>query len=160
MNPEDLPLRDIHLPAPIGWWPPAPGWWALLILLTGIFLLLLWLWRKRQEQRQLDWFGLAKVELEHLQTRYRNEPLILVRELSVLLRRVAISLYGRERVAGLTGNAWLSFLDKTAGKNLFKDKFDNLLTEIPYRADAEAETRALIAAIHEWLKLQRGKGHV
>ncbi len=160
MNPEELPLRDIHLPAPIGWWPPAPGWWVLLALLLGVVLLLVWHWWKRRAQRQVDWFGLAKAELVGLQTRYRDEPLTLLRELSVLLRRVAISRYGRGQVAGLTGTAWLDFLDKKAGKNLFKGKFDTLLTEMPYRADAQAETRALIAAIHEWLKLQRGNGHV
>ncbi|HVS24646.1 MAG TPA: DUF4381 family protein, partial [Gammaproteobacteria bacterium] len=30
MNQTDftqLPLRDIHLPGLISWWPPAPGWW-------------------------------------------------------------------------------------------------------------------------------------
>jgi hypothetical protein len=26
-------LRDIHHPDPISWWPLAPGWWALAVLL-------------------------------------------------------------------------------------------------------------------------------
>jgi len=40
MNPgSELPLRDIHLPAPLSWWPPAPGWWLLLTLLVAIALL-------------------------------------------------------------------------------------------------------------------------
>lgn len=160
MNPEDLPLRDIHLPAPIGWWPPAPGWWLLLGLLLTVVFLLVRMWLKHRAGQQSDWFGLAKAELERLQASYHTEPLALLRELSVLLRKVAISRYGRDQVAGLTGTAWLDFLDRKAGKNLFKGKFDRLLTEIPYRANAEAETRALVAAIHEWLKLQRGKSHV
>lgn len=160
MNPEELPLRDIHLPAPIGWWPPAPGWWILLAILVGILLWLLWKWWKYQPPQQLDWFRLAKAELDSLQTLHRDEPLILLRELSVLLRRVAISRYGRGQVAGLTGTEWLDFLDQKVGKNLFKGKFDSLLTEMPYRASAEAETRALIVAIYEWLALQQGNGHV
>ncbi|MBV1912177.1 MAG: DUF4381 domain-containing protein, partial [Cycloclasticus sp.] len=30
---EELPLRDIHLPDAITWWPPAIGWWLLLAVI-------------------------------------------------------------------------------------------------------------------------------
>ena len=40
MDPDQLPLRDLHLPDPVGWWPPAPGWWLLLATLA---MLLIWL---------------------------------------------------------------------------------------------------------------------
>ena len=32
MNENALPLRDLHLPDAIGWWPLAPGWWVLIAL--------------------------------------------------------------------------------------------------------------------------------
>ncbi len=28
MEPSELPLRDLHLPDAVGWWPLAPGWWG------------------------------------------------------------------------------------------------------------------------------------
>ena len=37
MDPEQIPLRDLHLPEAIGWWPLAPGWWLLIAL--GVVLL-------------------------------------------------------------------------------------------------------------------------
>ena len=45
-------LKDIHLPEPIGFWPPAPGWWLLFFLLClAIYFggkALYAAWRKRR----------------------------------------------------------------------------------------------------------------
>ena len=37
MDSEELlaQLADIHLPAEVSYWPPAPGWWVLALLLLG-----------------------------------------------------------------------------------------------------------------------------
>ena len=40
MDPTQLPLRDLHLPPDIGWWPMAPGWWVLLAIAAAA---LVWL---------------------------------------------------------------------------------------------------------------------
>ena len=34
MNENAIPLRDLHLPDAIGWWPLAPGWWGVLVILA------------------------------------------------------------------------------------------------------------------------------
>ena len=110
--------------------------------------------------RQPQGATLALDQLAQLQRQYAQQPAALLRELSVLLRRVAINQYGRERVSGLTGNAWVEFLDQQAGKPLFAPRFTTLLTEQPYRPDAPVETAALIQAIRTWINLQQGKRHV
>ncbi|WP_093065718.1 DUF4381 domain-containing protein [Thiothrix caldifontis] len=158
MNPDELPLRDIHLPEPVSWWPPAIGWWFMAGLMLFVIVWLFWRWQqqKRTEQR----LETALLELERLQGQYGANTKELLRELSVLLRRVAISEYGRQRVSGLTGAAWVKFLDEKAGKPLFSGKLAHLLTEVPYRPETQAETKAVLQAIREWIKLQRGKQHV
>ena len=60
MDPDQIPLRDLHLPEAIGWWPPAPGWWFLALLaLTGLVLLLVKYARRRaMGKREINsvWF--------------------------------------------------------------------------------------------------------
>ena len=159
VKPTDLPLHANHLVDPIGWWPLAFGWWVLIVLAFVIVGALIW-WLVRKIPRRPTEFNVALRELEHLQAKYPANSTVLLRELSVLLRRLAISHYGRAKVSGLTGSAWVEFLDESVGKPLFKERFEQLLTEQPYRPEAQVETAALAAAIREWIKLQREKSHV
>lgn len=159
MNPAELPLRDIHLPPPVGWWPLAPGWWLVALLLLVTMALLAWLWLKRQP-RGKPALALALLELERLQGKHASNSNDLLREVSVLLRRIAISQYGRQAVSGLTGVAWVKFLDDKAGRPLFGSRLAHLLTEMPYRPETQAETQALIQAVRMWIRLQQGNGHV
>ena len=162
MNPALSQLHDIHLPARISWWPPAPGWWLLaaIILLAAVVLYAVHRLRNRNY-----WRRFALMELTRL--REQNEaqhftPRAVVSELSILLRRVAISLFPREEVAALNGDAWLVFLDRGLGENTaFQSDAGRLLTTAPYRPEVAIDSStlsALFALAERWLKkLPRGK---
>ena len=53
-------LRDIHLPEAVALWPPAPGWWLLIVVLLisclgiGVFLRLRRRSLKRAALLELD----------------------------------------------------------------------------------------------------------
>lgn len=165
MNPTELPLRDIHLPPEIGWWPLAWGWWIVIALVVLGLVALVWWWLKRPTHTQainLSAQASALQELERIERQYTNDPLGLVRELSVLLRRIAISLYGRRSVAGLTGMSWLQFLDKQGGSPVFSQRFQQALTELPYRAQGSVDVSTLVQEVRQWLRSQStaGKQHV
>ena len=165
MNPTELALRDIHLPTEISWWPLAWGWWLLIVLAVLGLVALVWWWLKRPahtQQINLSAQASALQELDRIEQQYKNEPLGLVRELSVLLRRIAISLYGRRSVAGLTGITWLQFLDKQGGSPVFSQRFQQALTELPYRAQGNVDVQALVQEVRQWLGSQSsaGKQHV
>ncbi|MBK1722004.1 DUF4381 domain-containing protein [Thiocystis violacea] len=139
MNADPLAgLRDWHSPEAISWWPPAPGWWLLLV----VVLILVWTiarWLVRQRRRSAV-VRLARRELEALRSAFADhqDGRRYVAELSRLLRRLALVRYSRERVAGLSGRAWLEFLDATGGQGGFVQGAGRLLVEDAYRPVEQA----------------------
>ena len=107
MNPAELPLRDIHLPDPVGWWPPAPGWWVVAALLLFLVFIVIRLWRRRLALRRSPAY-IARRELTNLQSAWREhgDAHRLAREVSVWLRRVGMSMRTRQQAASLTGARW------------------------------------------------------
>jgi len=149
----ELPLRDIHLPIAISWWPPAPGWWLLLVLVLVIILLVWWLQRRK---RALRIRVAALAEWEALMDVFQREQNVsqLVSGLSVLLRRIALSYYPREEVAGLSGEAWLRYLDNSHSwlqPNGFSEGAGRLLLAGPYQRQIDGDVLALHALCGEWL---------
>ena len=159
MNPE-LPLRDIHLPEAIGWWPPAPGWW---LLLAAIILLGLWLLRRYQAmQRQRALRRSVERELDAIARAFdqHQDAHRLVQDLSVLLRRVAMSVAPRQEVAGEVGEPWLRHLDALANTQLFDTETGRQLITAPYQPKADVDTQALLEICRQWLRqINRGWKH-
>jgi hypothetical protein len=155
---EQLPLRDIHLPEPVSWWPPAIGWWLLALLVPVLITGLVWLIRRR---RRVTPIMLALRELDFLQGDAGLSPDAKLRRLSILLRQTALTLYPRQSVAGLTGEDWLRWLDETLGEPRFSQGPGRLLVEAPYRPAPAANLDALLALCRDWLlvlsKTQAGR---
>ena len=134
MNPEDLPLRDLHLPAEIGWWPLAPGWWllaGLLFVALLYFTYRLWRsWRRGAARRE------ALAEFRRLcgQLEQDGNLAVFVNGISTLLRRAMLSCESRTDVAGLVGEDWLRALDRGLKRPGFESGIGRCLADLPYRA--------------------------
>jgi uncharacterized protein DUF4381 len=152
--PDDLPLRDIHLPEAIGSWPPAMGWWMLLILIT-LSLYFCWLlYKKLTRQTAVKKANklLAAIKLDQ-----QTNDLQKLQHLSQLLRRVAISVAPRQQSAGLTGAAWLEFLDSSIKGSPFSQGIGRCLADAHYRQSLpdDIDLAALISLSEAWLKEQK-----
>jgi len=146
-----LPLRDLHLPDAIGWWPLAPGWWVVLAIAVAVFVYLAWRVYKRWQfhaPRRYALRELARFEAEYLE--HRN-PVVLGKQLSELLRRGMLAYAPREEVAGLTGEAWLVWLDEGMPLPYFHTEGGKSLLNLPYRDPegefSEIDINALISAV-------------
>jgi len=127
MNPSWLAqLAAEHPPAPAGWWPLAPGWRLLAALGLAAAVTLVW-WlthRGRGLQAGLtEWVqnqGPRHAALSELRVirETASDPSTLARMLENLLRRYALAVFGPERVASLTGDAWLALVVAEGGEQL------------------------------------------
>ncbi|MDH4275856.1 MAG: DUF4381 domain-containing protein, partial [Gammaproteobacteria bacterium] len=138
-------LRDIHLPDPVSGWPPAPGWW-LLAALGLVLVLVLVVRHRRKRPRRASLEDVARDEITRLWADYMrdSDPQALVSGLSGVVRRVALARYPRAEVAGLTGMAWLEFLDRSVGGTDFTQGGGRVLIEAAYRPDSTVDSEAVV----------------
>lgn len=162
MDPEALPLRDLHLPEAVGWWPLAPGWWVLIALAAAGVGWLLYLeyrkWRRNAARRvALGEFGRIRREYES-----GADTLAVARELSELLRRGMLAYAPRAEVAGLTGERWLGWLDRGLDDRPFTEGPGRCLESLPYqhpgRVADDTDLRGLIEAVGRRLKTPLPEG--
>lgn len=155
---EPLPLKDIHLPEAVHWWPPAIGWWLLAILLPLTVAAAFYLYKRLRRQTGLK---AARKMLAALRQEKNRDPAQTLVALSTLLRRVAISTTPRAEVASLSGAAWLAHLDASFPDKPFSDGVGRCLADAPYRKTmpADIDIDALFELCEQWLKRQgRAKG--
>lgn len=96
-----LPLADIHLHTAPGMWPLAWGWWLVIAATLALIIAIVIGLRARANKTRAQ-----KQALQALDT------VTALADMNALLKRAALSYFDREHVAGLTGAAWLRFLDE------------------------------------------------
>lgn len=153
IDPATLPLRDIHLPMAVAWWPPAWGWWVVAVLLaTGIVAVLLFARRRRQKKPQRECLQIL-ARAQRLAERGQTGPAL--GSVSVGLKRLAMTLYPEEPVAGLAGQCWLEWLD-AHGTGSFTSGEAEALARLPYTQSGATleESMAVIQSARAWARSQ------
>ena len=148
---QELPLRDIHLPEAITWWPPAIGWWLLLFVILAA-LVGGWMLYKKLTRRTAIKTGLEMLlSIKHSE---ENDQLALLKQLSSCIRRVAMSTDSRAEVASLTGEKWLNYLDLSVEGTPFSSGVGKCLADAHYRQTPPdgLDSAALINLCESWIK--------
>ena len=145
-------LRPNHLPDPVSWFPPAPGLWlssllALILILTGLYLLLRYL-RKNRYRRKAIKAG------QQILTDYQqhNDQRRLACDCGSLLKRTALIAYPREEVARLHGQEWLEFLARKSNNQAFLQGAGTALGTERYAKDQHVDVQALHAMTLGWIR--------
>jgi len=145
-----LPLKDIHLPEAISWWPPAIGWWGLAVLIALCGFLIISLFKRLTRKTVIKE---AKKILQTIQRDSDISDYQKLCDLSVLFRRVAISHYPRTQAASLTGQEWLEFLEKPMKDGRFSQGVGRILTEVPYMQSTDSvPVEEVVNLCEDWLQ--------
>ncbi len=153
MGLSQLPLRDIHLPPEISWWPPAIGWWLLAIIIPLAIWLAYWQYKRLTKKTAIK---SAKKQLLRIKKDQQCDNAQKLAQLSMLIRRAAISTADRNQCAGLTGQHWLEFLDGSVQGKPFSQGIGKLLGEAVYSNTQpnEQDISQLLSLCETWLNAQ------
>lgn len=94
-------LHDIVTASPVPWWPPAPAWYVVLMLLLATLLgVLFYVWRRwKANAYRREALVLCQKIMDEAQPNQRSA------QLAEILKRTALTTYPRAEVASLTGDA-------------------------------------------------------
>ncbi len=148
-------LKDIHLPPPVSFWPPAPGWWILAVLLISSLFIGGVLFYRQHKKRKPKTEALRI--LKDLQILYQNskDEVVFLRNLSNLLRRTALTFYDNDEVASLQGSSWLEFLDKTGKTKEFSQGAGKVLGNEVFQQKVNPDMNALFPLVKKWISSSR-----
>ena len=149
-------LHDVVLPAPVPWWPLAPGWYvvgALFLIMVGMGA-----WRAWRRWRTQAYRRAALAELRDWEaSRGGAETLTAkdVEQLAALLRRTALSVLPREQVAGLTDFAWIAVLNRAMpDSRTYSWKWLSVAYH-PAGSLSGDRSREAVAEVRHWLQHHR-----
>ena len=149
-------LHDIIVPDAVGFLPPAPGWYIILFLLLALlfYFAIQAVRRYKKSQYRRD----ALHELADYHEAGRQNAIALLS----LAKRVGIAAYGREKIAGLSDDAWWDFMEshsKTVINKTCREEIRSLLYDDRFTlSDALFDTIA--ASVTQWVKTHRMDGDV
>jgi len=145
-------LQDIHSAGQPGWWPPAPGWWVLAIIMLLVFAFVLrrtvnWLSVRR---RRKEWLR----ALEDLNRQYDpvQHPHEYLAGLNRLFRAVAVKAFPETACARLQGEEWVAFIVSLMPGQDSAVKLGALATG-PYESLPNFEASSLNASASTWVNL-------
>jgi hypothetical protein len=152
-QPNGPVLRDIHLPPPPSWWPLAPGWWALAVLILVAIGLGLWWWRRQRRRHTEERLVLA--EVDHLLASARAQPQLLASGLHQLLRRGALRI--DPLAAQQHGDDWRRTLARIPVDTATLEQLHGVEAAM-FRPGAPLDADAAARATRRWLALAWRKG--
>ena len=151
-------LHDILMPPAVSNWPLAPGWYVLgiLVLTYGLHIgMKFWSNYQKNLYRREALNSLAQIHL-------RKDTNKEISDLLVLMKRVALQHFGREKVAALSADEWWNFVE-THSKAKVSADIRKLSQKILYTTDVlttQDDLSNVAKVTKVWINTHQGNGNV
>jgi len=143
-------LKDIQPPNAPDWWLIPP---AYLVTIGVIIIIAALTWLLIRYRRVNRLASLAEQELQRIKSAYKHnrDSHELSLRLAQWLKQVALLAFPARQLEGLTGQAWLHFLDESLGENRFSTGSSSILSSSVYRNQANPDVGQLVELCEQWL---------
>lgn len=153
MNPLAAQLADIIEPSPVGWFPPAWGWWVLLVLLLAVVGVATWWVRVWLQQRRLLLVAdtLLDQALEQYQTTQDSQR--YCQSLNQTMKRYwKACAPTATHVLSLSGSDWVEAVLHAAPSSGLSQNTQQALAEGAYQPLHEFKVNDLDQDVRRWLR--------
>lgn len=150
-NPALQQLKDIHLPNAVHMWPVAPGWIVLYVLALSMLIYGIYAWQQKRKRRLAIQYARQQLNALRKLAKDNADNINIAAEISTLIRRTALYYFKRDAIAGLSGKAWLTFLNNSGHTDQFTDQAEHLLLNAPYRKQNSTDLEPLFKLTEQWL---------
>lgn len=151
-------LKEIALPEPVAYTPQTTAWYILfgvvfLLLTLGIFRLIS-RWKSNRYRRQ----ALSQLKTIEASLNNNRELVNISGQIPLLVKWTTLQAFPRERVARLSGDKWLNFLDNSYGGKEFSSGSGQLLPQLAYSTRerlkklSSNDIQLLIALLRRWIR--------
>ena len=145
-------LSYVRPPYPNGMFPLGSGWRIVLYAILALIAISVLIRYSPGTKRRREAFAVFNASRRSFAN--GGDITMLASELSVLMRRVALYRFGREKTAGLNGKDWILFLKQT-GADL-NEEDERLLASTAYApassCDDNAGGKHLLRSVQKWLE--------
>ena len=152
MNPDLMAqLRDIHSAPAVPWWPPAPGWWVVALLVLAV---LVWFGRRlaarygvyQRRQQMLGWIDHLNATIDP-----HKDPYAYLSTLNRVFKVVALRAFPAQQCALMAGQEWTEFLQQNIKPNQPGDAL-SVLASGPYMATPRFDPAVISELARVWIK--------
>ncbi|MGO4291988.1 DUF4381 domain-containing protein [Chitinophaga sp. RAB17] len=150
-QPTTQQYGDLLEPAPVPFSFNTPGWYVVDVLLLITLLILMFSYIKYYQRNRY-----RREAIQWLDQRNREPHLKQLYEADMLLKRVAMRVYGAEKVATLRDREWINFLNKCNRRTFsFSEDDSRMLFDAFYRNPqgvGETEAITFILKTRNWIR--------